>query len=62
MHPKGANSMAVPGLSLRKALVGTGWAIYLLCVNGLREHISHTVWLPFSSIESFFTVCENMVH
>ena len=38
VHLKGANSMAVSGLSFRNTLVGSGWAISVLqCTNGLRN-------------------------
>ena len=37
---KGANSMAASGLSRRKPLVDTGWAISLLIyMNGLRNSL-----------------------
>ena len=40
MHLKGADSMAVSGLSFRNALVGSGWATaVLLCMNWLRKHM-----------------------
>ena len=35
MHPKGTDSMAVSGLACRKALVGTGRAVF--GINGLRD-------------------------
>jgi len=39
VHPKGADSMAVSGLSFGNALVGSGWATaVLLCMNGLSAH------------------------
>ena len=44
MHPKGANSMAVSGLTCRKALVGTGRAISVLFgINGFRNKPSDLV-------------------
>ena len=37
-HPKGADSMAISGLSFRNTLVGSQWATaVLLCMNGLRN-------------------------
>ena len=37
MHPKGANSMAVSGLTFRNTMVGVGWAnSVLLCTNSPR--------------------------
>ena len=40
VHPKGANSMAASGISCRKALVSTGWAIsLLLCKNGVENSL-----------------------
>jgi len=51
VHPKGANSMAVSGLSCRKALVGTGKAISVLFgINGLRNKPSYLVGPPFPPI------------
>jgi len=42
--PKGADGMAVSVLSLRKILVGTGWATSLpLHPNGLRKQSSSFV-------------------
>ena len=57
MHPKGANSMAASGLDCRKALVGTGWAISLLCMNGLRKQTSGLVGASISDNVAFFLVC-----
>jgi len=37
VHPKGTNSMAVSGFSFGNTLVGAGWAISVLCTNGLRN-------------------------
>ena len=38
VDPKGENNKTVSGLGCKKALVGTGWAIFLLlCVIGLRK-------------------------
>ena len=38
VHPEGANSMAVSGLSGRKVLVGTGRAISIdFGINGVRK-------------------------
>ena len=48
MHLKGADSMAVSGLSFRKALVGSGWATaILLWTNGLRKQYSCPAQHPF---------------
>ena len=41
VHQQGANSMAAPGLSCRKALLGTGWPIS--GKNGLRNKLSHSI-------------------
>ena len=38
----GQDNMAASGLGCRKALVGTGLAISLLCTNGLRNQ---SFWL-----------------
>ena len=55
MHPKGANSMAASGLVCRKALLGTGWAIFLLfCMNRLPSGV---VGPPFLTMMLFFSVC-----
>jgi len=44
VHPKGANSMATPGLVFRSDLVGTGRAISILFgINGVRNQRSHLV-------------------
>ena len=49
VHPKGADSLAVSGLSLRNALVGSGWATaVLLCMNWLRKQSSRPAQHPFS--------------
>ena len=46
-----ANSMAKSGLSFRKILVGTGWAVsLLLCTNGQRKQ----PFCPISGSEAFF--------
>ena len=38
VHLKGANSVAVSGLSFTNTLVGTGWAVSLLvCTSWLRK-------------------------
>jgi len=39
VHPKGATSMAASGHDYRKALVGTGWAISLVCMNRLKNRL-----------------------
>ena len=51
--PKGANSMVVPELGCRKALVGTGKAISLLCANGLRKQSASLVGPPFLAMRFF---------
>jgi len=35
--------MAVSGLGCRMALVGTGWLVSLLCMNGVRKQSSNLV-------------------
>ena len=35
--------MAVSGFGCRMVLVGTGWLVSLLCMNGLRKQSSHLV-------------------
>ena len=48
MHPKGADSMAVSGLSFENALVGSEWATaVLLCTYGLRKQASGPARRPF---------------
>ena len=48
VHPEAANSMAVSGLTCRKALVGTGMAISVLFgINRLRNKPSYIVGPPF---------------
>jgi len=48
VHLKGADSMAISGLSFRNNLVGSGWATaVLLCMNGLRKQSSLPAWRPF---------------
>ena len=50
----GPDRVAVSGLSGRKPLVGTWWAIsLLLCTNGLRK-VFLTCW---ASISALFMVC-----
>ena len=47
MQPKGADSMAVSGLHLENALVGSEWATAVfLCTNGLRKQSSCPAWCP----------------
>jgi len=49
VNPKGADSMAVSGLSFRNALVGSGWATaVLLRMNWLRKQSSRPTQHPFS--------------
>jgi len=48
VHLKGADSMAVSGLSLRNISVGSGWATaVLLCMNRLSKQSSHSARHPF---------------
>jgi len=53
VHPKGANSMAASGRDYRKALVGTGWAISLVCMNRLRKQTCGFVGPPFLTMMHF---------
>ena len=54
VHPKGADSMVVSGLSFRNALVGSGWATaVLLCTNGLRKQSFHLAWHSFPAGKLF---------
>ena len=46
-------SMAASGLGLEKLLVGAGWAISLLCTNGLRKQSSRLVGPPFLAVKRF---------
>ena len=56
MHPKGANSMVMSGLSFRKILVGTGWAISLLLrtIGLTLKTVLSPCRASISSIEGFF--------
>ena len=55
--------MATSGLSCRKPLVGTGWAISLfLCLNGLREWSSGRVGRPFLAVKLFSHVLSRSNH
>ena len=50
----GPGNMAASGLSYRKPLVSTGWAIsLLLCTNGLRKRSSGHVGPPFLAVRLF---------
>ena len=52
----GPGNMAPSGLSYRKPLISTGWAIsLLLCINGLREQSSGHVGPPFQPVFSLCT-------
>jgi len=52
--PKGAESMAVSGLSYRNALVGSGWATaVLLSTNRLKEQSSRPARCPFPAGKPF---------
>jgi len=73
VHLKGANSIAMSGLTFRNNLVGTGRAISVLSgINGVRNKQSHLGGPPFPafkavyqlqqvciSIESAFLECLN---
>jgi len=52
VHPKGANSMAAPGLVFRSDLVGIGRAISILF--GLNQR-SHLVGPPFPEFKAVFS-------
>ena len=53
VHPKGANSMVVSGLSFRKALVGTGWTVFLfLFMIEHRKQSSHLTGPLFPALNS----------
>ena len=57
VHPKGADSMAVFGLSLEEPLVGAQRATsVLLCTNGPRKQSSRLVGPPFLAVKHFFSV------
>ena len=46
VHPKGADNMAVSGLSLRKTLIGSGWVTsVLLCTNRQSSHLARHQFL-----------------
>ena len=50
----GPGNMASSGLSCRKPLIGTGWAIsLLLCTNGLRKQSSGHVGPPILAVKQF---------
>ena len=53
VHPKGATSVAASGRDYRKALVGTGWAISLVCMNRLRKQTCGFVGPPFLTMMHF---------
>ena len=54
VHPQSANSMADSGLSCKKHMVGTGWAIsLLLCTSGPRKWSSGHVGSPFLAVKLF---------
>jgi len=46
-HLNGEISMAVSGVSFRKAMVGTSWSglSLLICTIGLRNRLFFTVWM-----------------
>jgi len=55
VYPKGANSMATPGLVPTNDLVGTGRAISVLFgLNGVRNQQSHLVRPPFPEFKACF--------
>ena len=49
-------SMAASGLGLEKLLVGAGWAVSLLCTNGLSKTALSPSRASFSGSEEFFSV------
>ena len=54
----GPGNMAASGLSCRKPLVSTGWAIsLLLCTNGLRKQSSGHIGPPFLAVRLFVSLC-----
>jgi len=54
VHPKGADKMAISGLSFRNTLVGSRWATaVLLCTNGLKKLSSHLAWCLFPAGKLF---------
>ena len=56
VHPKGANSMVVFGLSCRNNLFGTGRAISILFgINRARNKRSHLVGPPFPAFKACFS-------
>ena len=59
MHPKGADSMAVSGLRIENALVGSEWAMH--CCPPMHKRVEKTVLLPctapISDGEAFIPVC-----
>ena len=62
VHPKGADSMAVFGLSLEEPLVGAQRATsVLLCTNGLRKQSSRLVGPPFLAVKHFSQSSRAMV-
>ena len=61
VHPKGADSMAISGLSFRNALVGSGWATdVLLSTNVLRKLSSHLAQHPFPVGKLFCSLGERL--
>ena len=61
MLPKGAESMAVSGLSYRNALVGSGWATaVLLSTNRLKEQSSRPARCPFPAGKPFPSLDEQL--
>ena len=62
VHPKGADSMAVFGLSLEEPLVGAQRATsVLLCTNGLKKQSSSLVGPPFLAVKHFSQSSRAMV-
>ena len=49
----GPGNMAASGLSCRKPLISPGWAISLLCTNGLRKQFSGNVGPSFLAVRPF---------
>ena len=62
MHLKGADSMAISGLSFRNTLVGSGWATaILLCTNGSRKQSSHLAQHPFPAGKPFSSLGKRLL-
>ena len=64
MHPKGADSVAISGISFGNTLVGSGWATAVLCMNGFRKQSPHLARHPFPMwpISSMLIVVRDCYH